>query len=146
MMDLDTRWIQRFNNFGRACLVLEKAMHIESPSVIEQAGIIQFFEMTFELAWKLLRDYEEAEGFIVSFPREAIKYAFQTELVSDGHAWIEALGDQTLTLRAYEASVSLNLVKKIKEKYFPLFQALRETFQENLKILEREKQTLGFSK
>jgi nucleotidyltransferase substrate binding protein (TIGR01987 family) len=79
-MEDDIRWIQRFSNFERAFLLLKEALKIEHPSIVERAGLIQFFEMAFELSWKLLKDYEETEGFIVKTPREAIKQAFQSGL------------------------------------------------------------------
>ena len=59
MNALDIRWIQRCSNFERSFLPLCEALKIESPSVVERAGLIQFFEMAFELSWKLLKDYEE---------------------------------------------------------------------------------------
>jgi hypothetical protein len=49
-MEDDVRWIQRFSNFERAFLLLKEALKIEHPSIVERAGLIQFFEMTFELA------------------------------------------------------------------------------------------------
>lgn len=58
----DIRWQQRFQNFEKALRGLEEALAIEQPDVVQRAGLIQFFEITFELAWKLLKDYLEAEG------------------------------------------------------------------------------------
>ncbi|WP_342774217.1 nucleotidyltransferase substrate binding protein [Aquibacillus sediminis] len=52
---------------------------------LERAGIIQFFETTFELAWKVLKDYLEAEGYVAKSPRDSIKQAFQAEIIEDGH-------------------------------------------------------------
>lgn len=49
------RWQQRFQNFERAFLLLEEAVSIPAPSVVERAGMIQFFEMAFELGWKVLK-------------------------------------------------------------------------------------------
>lgn len=96
MRNQDVRWIQRFQNFEKTFLLLQETVQIKNPSVAERAGLIQFFEMTFELAWKLLKDYEE-EGFIVKSPRDAIKQAFQTNIITAGHTWIDALEDRNLT-------------------------------------------------
>ena len=57
MAEIDNRWIQRFDNFKRAFLILENSVSVESPSLLEQGGIIQFFEMTLELAWKRSQSY-----------------------------------------------------------------------------------------
>ena len=62
----DIRWKQRFQNYEKAYLLLERNLNIAEPSEVERAGIIQFFEMAFELAWKLMKDYLEEEGLIIS--------------------------------------------------------------------------------
>jgi hypothetical protein len=35
---------------------LEKALQIPNPDLVQKAGIIQFFEMSFELAWNMVKD------------------------------------------------------------------------------------------
>ena len=98
----DIRWKQRFENFNKVYILLEKYSKEQNLSELEQAGIIQFFEVTFELAWKVLKDYLEKDGFIVKSPRETIKQAFQNDLINDGHIWIEALANRNLTTHTIE--------------------------------------------
>ena len=60
----DIRWKQRFQNFEKTLNYLEDALNIEKPDIIQKAGTIQFFEMTFELAWNTMKDFlEEARIF-----------------------------------------------------------------------------------
>ena len=74
MENNDIRWKQRFQNFEKAMGHLEDALEIENPDLLQKAGIIQFFEMSYELAWNVLKDYLEEQGFIdVNSPRSAIK-------------------------------------------------------------------------
>jgi nucleotidyltransferase substrate binding protein (TIGR01987 family) len=124
------RWKQRFQNFEKAFLLLEKNISIESPTEIERAGIIQFFEMAFELAWKLMKDYLESQGFIIKSPREAIKLAFQTDLVEDGQVWLDALEDRNLTVHTYDEETALEVINKIKEAYYPALQQLYKTLSD----------------
>ena len=138
MAELDTRWIQRFDNFNRAFLVLEDAVGVESPSVLERGGIIQFFEMTFELSWKLLKGYQEMKGVTIKYPRDALKQAFQSGLIGNGHDWLEALDDRNLMSHTYNESTSNKVIKKIRSKYFPLLAELRNTFQTKLDNTEEE--------
>ncbi|WP_043988508.1 nucleotidyltransferase substrate binding protein, partial [Caldibacillus thermoamylovorans] len=70
---------QRFDNFKKSYQLLEKYSSLELTSEIEKAGLIQFFEITFDLALKVLKDYLEAQGYIVKSPRETIKQAYQME-------------------------------------------------------------------
>ena len=132
MNALDIRWIQRFSNFERSFLPLCEALKIESPSVVERAGLIQFFEMAFELSWKLLKDYEEMEGFAPKTPREVIKQAFQTELVRDGHGWVNALQDRNLMSHTYNEKVAIDVENRIRIQYFPLLRELYEMFKSKL--------------
>lgn len=131
-MDQDTRWKQRYQQFSNAFKLLELSLQITQPSVVERAGIIQFFEMAFELSWKLLKDYQEAEGFQINSPRNAIKQAFQSELVTDGHQWIQALEDRNLTTHTYNEVTAQLVEQKIRGDYFALLAALHLTFAKKL--------------
>ena len=129
MSDQDIRWQQRFGQFEKAFLLLQDAINIAKPSVIERAGLIQFFEMAFERGWKLLKDFEEAEGFIVKSPRDAIKQAFQANIVSEGHYWIDALEDRNLTTHTYNEETAVAVEQKIRGNYFPCLQQLHQDFK-----------------
>lgn len=130
MTEQDIRWQQRYRQFNRAYLLLVQAVAIESPNIVERAGLIQFFEMAFELSWKLLKDYQQAEGFEVNSPRAAIKLAFQNGIVDDGHVWIQALEDRNLTTHTYNEETAQQVEKKIRETYFPLLNVLNNRFSE----------------
>jgi len=45
--------------------LLQSSLTATQPSQLEQAGIIQFYEMAFELAWKTLEDNLQEHGFEV---------------------------------------------------------------------------------
>ena len=124
----DIRWKQRFQNFARAFTLLDQAIEIAAPSEVERAGIIQFFEMSFELAWKLLKDYLEAEGFTIRSPRDALKQAFQAHLIEDGHIWIDALQDRNLTAHTYDEATAIAVEDKIRHTYYPLLVKLYQEF------------------
>ena len=128
-----TRFQQRFQNFEKSFSLLQKAIQIESLSEIERAGLIQFFELTFELAWKTLKDYLESEGQSPVSPRETLKQAFQNGLLQEGHVWMEALSDRNLSTHTYDEATSLQMEKTIREKYFPALQELHKTLKEKLK-------------
>jgi nucleotidyltransferase substrate binding protein (TIGR01987 family) len=132
MKNKDIRWVQRFQNFEKAFLLLQETVQIKSPSVAERAGLIQFFEMTFELAWKLLKDYEEEEGFVIKSPRDAIKQAFQTNIINEGHTWIDALEDRNLTSHTYHEKIAVEVEEKIRNKYFPVLKQLYIDFKDRV--------------
>jgi nucleotidyltransferase substrate binding protein (TIGR01987 family) len=121
MMDQmkDVRWRQRFENFEKSYLLLKKYSQKEINNELERAGVIQFFEMTFELAWKVLKDYLESQGFIVKSPRETIKRAFQIDLINDGHIWLDALAKRNLTTHTYDDALAEKLLQDITNFYLP---------------------------
>ncbi len=128
----DVRWRQRFDQFDKSFSLLESAMTIEKMTVIERAGLIQFFEMAFEQSWKLLKDFQESEGFTIASPRQAIKQAFQSGLVTDGHAWISALEDRNLTTHTYNEQTADLVEQKIRNDYFPLLKSLHALFRDRI--------------
>lgn len=126
----DSRWRQRFENYERSYRLLKSYSNQNIENELERAGIIQFFEMTFELAWKVLKDFLESQGFIVKSPREAIKQAYQIELINDGRIWLDALSKRNLVTRTYDEELSKTLVKNITEVYLTEFTLLHERLLE----------------
>ena len=112
-------------NFQKSLLYLQEALQIENPDVSQRAGMIQFFEMTFELAWNTLKDYLQAQGFIdIKSPRSAIKKGFEIDLITDGVGWLKLLEDRNLTAHAYDEVMAKEIEKLIRKKYFPLIKEL----------------------
>ena len=126
----DIRWKQRFQNFEKAMKHLESALQLKDPDILQKAGIIQFFEMSYELAWNTLKDYLEEQGFMdVKTPRNAFKKAFEIELIQDGHTWMELLLDRNLTTHAYDEEKASEIETLIHQKYYPLLIQLYHTLK-----------------
>ena len=129
-MTHDIRWKQRFHHFEKALLLLEQAMRIKDPNMIERAGMNQFFEMNSELAWNLIKDYLEDEGFIdIQTPKDAIKKGFEINLIKDGQAWMELLTDRNLTSHTYDEQTAIEVEGLIFNQYYPLLIDLYENFK-----------------
>ena len=108
---------------------MEKSLEIENPSVTENAGIIQFYEMTFELGWKCLKDYFNEQGLDVKYPREVIKTGIEKEVLKDGKEWMQALNDRNLTSHLYDEQAAMQAVISIRSVYKPLFDELNLFFK-----------------
>ncbi|MPQ43208.1 nucleotidyltransferase substrate binding protein [Clostridium tarantellae] len=122
----DIRWKQRFENFSKSYKLLKKYSNGPIKTELEIAGIIQLFEISFELSWKVLKDYLEADGYIVKSPRETIKQAFQNEIIENGHVWIDALSSRNLTTHTYDQELANKMLKEIIETYIPEIDKLHE--------------------
>lgn len=124
----DIRWQQRFHNYEKAFLLLKRALTIAAPTEVERGGIIQFYKMAFKLAWKFMKDYLGHQGYTVNSPRDAIKQAFQANILDDGQLWVDALGDTlgdvNLTTHTYDKNKAIEVVVKIRSHYFPALQQL----------------------
>jgi len=127
------RWKQRFQNFSNSMKNLEIALNIPNPDLTQTAGIIQFFEISFELSWKVMKDYLEEQGFIdVKTPRSAIKKAFQTEIISDGEVWMRALSDRNLSSHTYDEETANDIVEQIRTEYYKVL----NTFKNKISKIE----------
>ena len=113
----EIRWKQRFGDFENSLDNLRRALTIEEPDDVYRAGIIQFFEVTFELAWKTLKDFLEASGYVVWNPRETIQLAFKDGIIANGHEWIDALEKRNLMTHTYNEDLSREAEKLIRDKY-----------------------------
>ena len=128
----EIRWKQRFENFDKSYKLLKKYSNQEITTELERAGIIQFFEMTFELAWKVLKDYVESEGYMVKSPRETVKQAFQIGLIDNGHIWIDALSNRNLTTHTYDEELATKMTSEILNAYLPELDKLYNKLSEEL--------------
>jgi nucleotidyltransferase substrate binding protein (TIGR01987 family) len=129
-MNLDVRWKQRFSNFKKATLQLTEFIQKGELNKFEVQGLIQCFEYTFELAWKTMKDYLEQEGFDVKSPRNTIQIAFQTELITDGHTWIDALQKRNLMAHTYDEARAKEAEELIRSKYYKVISELCAKLEE----------------
>lgn len=123
-MNTDIRWKQRFANFEKAIMQLTEFVEKEELNKFEVQGLIQCFEYTFELAWKTMRDYLEQGGFTLKSPRSTIKTAFQTQLIIDGHTWIDALEKRNLMAHTYDEKRAIEAENLIRNNYYKVIKEL----------------------
>jgi nucleotidyltransferase substrate binding protein (TIGR01987 family) len=126
----DIRWKQRFQNFDRAFVLLRDAMALGATDLnqLESEGVILRFEYCFQLAWKTAKNYLEQGGFVFAFvsPRQVLKDAFASKLVTDGQVWIDMLDHRNLLSHSYSVQSFENAVQAIRERYLHAFAALHE--------------------
>ncbi|NSW92789.1 MAG: nucleotidyltransferase substrate binding protein [Firmicutes bacterium] len=123
-MNQDIRWKQRFSNFKKVAMQLTEFIEKEELNKFEVQGLIKCFEYTFELAWKTMKDYLEQEGFDVKSPRSTIQTAFQTQLITNGHAWIDALEKRNLMAHTYDEAKAREVEELIRKKYYSIINEL----------------------
>jgi nucleotidyltransferase substrate binding protein (TIGR01987 family) len=132
MDNRNMRWKQRFENYQNSLQLLERILQKDELNEIEEMGLIQSYELTFELGWKTLKDYLESEGFLVTSPREVLKTAFAVQIIEDGHIWLEALESRNELAHVYQEAVAAAAVEKIESKYHLILKKLYDFFQSKL--------------
>ena len=132
MEDNLTRCRQRFANYEKSLGHLKTTVEKDVLNDIEKAGLIQFFEVTFELSWKVMKDFLTAEGYEVKSPRDSIKTAFEYGLIENGTLWLEALEKRNLASHTYDDNILEELEALIIHTYYPLFNDLKEILKKKL--------------
>lgn len=129
MAQQDIRWQQRFSNYRKALAKLTQAVELLSERIgcdeavdeLLQEGLIQRFEYTHELAWKVMKDYAEYQGYTdVRGSRDAIRKALEMGLIGD-RRWLETIEDRNLTVHNYDNEIALEIYENIMHTYSPLF-------------------------
>jgi len=126
MDNKDIRWLQRFQNFEKAFLFFKKIVEQPYYSPVEISGLVQAFEFTFELGWKTIKDFLYEQGLETRFPREAIKKAYETGIIKDGHTWIHMLEKRNELSHTYNNNVAEQAVDIIKHRYY---EAIMQVYQ-----------------
>ena len=133
----DIRWKQRFENFHKAYCELKEIIELnnERPlSKIEKQGLIQCFEYNHELAWNVLKDYLQEQGFNnIIGSKNAIRQAFKEGLLENGEIWMQMITSRNLTSHAYDEKIAEEIIVKIINIYYSEIAGLISLFNKKLK-------------
>ena len=125
----DIRWLQRYSNFHKACQrlleVTECYNSIEDLSELEQEGLVQRFEYTFELSWKVMQDLLIYKGYdFMLGPNGTLKMAFEDGLISDHDGWRQMAKSRNMLSHVYDEAEADAIVKLIFDRYASLLKSL----------------------
>lgn len=97
----DVCWLQRYDSYKKALAKLESVTESgkipSGLSELEQSGLIQWFEFTYELTWKVMQDLLEYKGYeFMKGPNGTLREAFNDGLIGDQDDWRQMAKDWTL--------------------------------------------------
>ena len=122
------RWRQRLATFQRALSRLEEVVTLQRQrqlSPLEKDGMIQRFEYTQELAWKVLKNYIEYQGGErLAGSRDTIRQAFALGIITNADPWFDMLESRKETSHVYDEDTENDLLDKITMTYLPIMQEL----------------------
>ena len=127
---------ERFSEFSKALATLERAFLLMDDQEreltdLERDGVLQRFEFTVELAWKVLQDVLSERGYSdVKGPKPVIKQAFQDGLIMDGHTWIQMVNSRNETSHLYSEERSAVIFHHIQTEYRQLLRDFEGSFSQ----------------
>lgn len=102
--------------FKKAYLKLKEGIDA-AENELDQDGVIQRFEFTFEALWKCLKVYLEDKGLLTRSPKEALKEAFRLGIIDDEKAFLDMLKDRNFMSHIYDEEKAKKVFQNIKLEY-----------------------------
>ena len=127
--------LQKIENYNSALAQLEQAVAIYQKSqqdALYRDGLIQRFEFTVELSWKSLKEYLEAQGFVLaaSSPRAVLKDAYAAGVIQDAERWNRILTARNITSHVYDEKTADGVAAQICNDFLPVLQALGRFYRD----------------
>ena len=121
----EVRLRERIGDYLKALAQLEKAAALPKNDIVRDS-VIQRFEFTHELSWKMLKLKLEAEGLPVRTPRETVQEALQAGLIEDGNLWTDMQKKRNLTSHTYHEKLADDVYAFVVGPGIDLFRQLAE--------------------
>ncbi len=127
---MEDKFINRYNTFCKSLQNLEKSRHADPASDFVLEGTVLNFSLTFDIAWKVMKDILvkklEILDFAMGSPRETLRQAFANGLIDDD-TWIEMLRSRNQLAHDYDGTFAAEQFQNIIDVYYPLFEKFKET-------------------
>ncbi|MEK6705476.1 MAG: nucleotidyltransferase substrate binding protein [Bdellovibrionota bacterium] len=99
----------------RALARLKEALALKKTDIIRDS-VIQRFEFTVELSWKVLQKFLQFSGLPDPLtPKNAIRDAARINLISDPQAWIEFIDARNLSSHTYKEALAEQVYESAKK-------------------------------
>ncbi len=119
-------------SFEKALNSLEKAISRSSDAPEDEElrdSVIQRFEYTYELAWKMMKRYLESEGFkeVISFSkRDLFRKAAEIGLINEPESWFTFHVARNETSHVYDQ----NIASEVYSKACDFFKQAKQFYKE----------------
>ena len=133
---MDEKFYRRFESFTNSLEALKEVRQRDLTDSFVVSGAGAKFNITFDLAWKVMKDIITEDYAVVDFPkgspREVLRKAFEFELISDD-GWLDMLRDRNNLTHDYDGTVVKETCRKLLENYLNLLEEFRETVDSKYK-------------
>lgn len=125
---------ERMEDYHKAVVRLKEALDEDTSNPLLYDAVIQRFEFTYELAWKLMKSYLGYQGITLgNSPRSVFKEAFAQSLILAGDVWIDMIEARNLTVHTYNEQMAKAIYDRVKDRYYSSFAAFADKMKEALK-------------
>lgn len=128
--------MSKLDNFSNCLNVLKTAdFEFANDNEIYRTGIIGQFNLTFELAWKALKEVlrlHGTEGADSGSPREVLQLGYKVGFVSDPAVWLSMLKKRNTSVHIYDEDEIDELLLLIRDSFIPAFAVLEGTLRTKL--------------
>lgn len=129
----DIRWKQRFSNFQKAFARLKEAMEVVEPNELERNGLVQRFEFTLDLSWKVMKDYLEEKGFVFKpSPKDTLRQAAQAKFIDYAQELIDGLDIRNELSHDYSGEKFNTLEEQLRKQTYPALEKLHTFFADQI--------------
>lgn len=120
----------KLDELKKALQRLIEALALPKTDIIRDS-VIQRFEFTVELSWKVLQRYLKASGVVDQLtPKSTFREAARLGIVNDPEAWIRFIDARNLSSHTYKEALA--------EEVYASAQALPPYAQELVAFIERK--------
>lgn len=113
---MDEKFTRRFESFCNSLDALAEARERDMADSFVLSGTSAKFSITFDLAWKVMKDilvqYYAIVGFVSGSPREVLKEAFKAGMIADD-IWMEMLKVRNQLAHDYDSTIVKNCCQTI---------------------------------
>ena len=126
---MENRYINRYHTFCRSLKNLEKSRNADVKADFVLEGTVLNFSLTFDIAWKVMKDILVKElgilDFAIGSPRETLQQAFINGIIDDDR-WMQMLRVRNQLAHDYDGTFADKQFQNIITVYDLLFIKLRE--------------------
>ena len=130
---MDVKFKKRFESFCNSLKALTEARERDFSDSFVISGTGAKFSITFDLAWKVMKDiliqHYAIIGFVTGSPRDVLREAFKANLICDD-GWMEMLKVRNELTHDYDDAVVKAHCEMIIGKYIDLFYEFEKIVKE----------------
>ena len=132
---MDEKFNKRFVSFCNSLDALAEARERDLSDSFVLSGTSAKFSITFDLAWKVMKDilvqYYAITGFVEGSPREVLRESFKANLISD-ETWMEMLKVRNQLAHDYDCDIVKEHCNTIIGTYIDLLYEFERAVKELL--------------